>query len=199
MADNKNEIIECISAVGKFNFVYLNQPQDDEHGVGWYKVTIAWPKAIYNTELRELRVKATEAARQKWGSSIPKLQPFLRDGDNIEHNSSDIEDLYGCYYITAKCKAEKGRPEIVDRLKNPLSPLEVYSGCSGRVSVILGAYTHKGKNGVWIRLQNVQKAGDGERIGGAPSAKKQFDELPPMGDDDLLGTSSRGDDDDIPF
>lgn len=195
MADTaKNEIIECITPVGKFNYVYLNQPQDDEHGVGWYKVTIAWPKAMYNSELMDLRRKATEAARQKWGASIPKLQPFLRDGDNVEHNSSDVEDLYGCYYITAKCKSEKGRPEILDRLKNVIGPLEVYSGCKGRVSVILGGYTHKGKNGVWIRLQNVQKQSDGERIGGAPSAKKQFDELPAADDDDLLGSSGGNDD-----
>lgn len=197
MADGKNEIIECITPVGTFNYVYLNEPQPDEHGVGWYKVTIAWPKSFYNTELRELRVKATEAARQKWGSSIPKLQPFLRDGDNIEHNSSDVEDLYGCYYITAKCKAEKGRPELKDRLKNTISPLEIWSGCRGRVSLILGAYVHKGKNGIWVRLQNVQKASGGDRISGRPSADKQFDELPDTGDDDLLGTSR--DDDNLEF
>lgn len=194
MADVKNEIIECQSPVGKFNYVYLNEPQPDEHDVKWYKLTIAWPKSFYNTELLDLRRKATEAAKQKWGASIPKLQPFLRDGDNPEHNSSDSEDLFGCYYITAKCKAEKGRPEIVDRLKNPLTPLDVYSGCTGRVSLILGGYDTKGKKGVWIRLQNVQKAGDGERIGGRPSAKKQFDELPAGADDDLLGTSDKTDD-----
>jgi hypothetical protein len=100
-----------------------------------------------------------------------------------------VEELYGQYYITAKSKS---RPGIIDARKSDISTLDVYSGCTGRVSIILGGYNNKGKKGVWIRLQNVQKASDGERIGGKPAARKQFDELE-SDDDDLLGTSAGGD------
>jgi hypothetical protein len=191
MAKDKQEFFEAMTPVGKFLFVYLNKPQEDDNGIEWYKLTIAWPKSMYNTELKELRKAAMRAAKAYFGEDVPKLQPFLRDGDNPEHNSAEVEELFGCYYFTAKSKAEKGRPGIVDRKKNDIDPLDVYSGCTGRVSVLLGGYTNKGKKGVWVRLQNVQKAADGDRIGGKPAAKKQFDELP--------GGSSGDDDDDFEF
>lgn len=189
---NKNEFFEAMTPVGKFLFVFLNKPQEDDNGEEWYKLTIAWPKSMYDTELKPLRKEAMRAAKAFFGEKIPPLQPFLRDGDNPEHNSGEVEELYGCYYFTAKSKAEKGRPGIVDRRKNDLDPMDVYSGCTGRISVLLGGYNNKGKKGVWIRLQNVQKADDGDRIGGRPAAKSQFDELPG-------GGSEFDDDDDIAF
>lgn len=193
MAAPKNEFFEAMTPVGKLLFVFLNRPQEDDNGVDWYKVTIAWPKSMYGSELKPLRKEAMKAARAYFGEKVPKLQPFLRDGDNPEHNSGDVEELYGCYYFTAKSKAEKGRPGIVDRTgENDLDPMEVYSGCTGRLSVLLGGYNNKGKKGVWIRLQNVQKAKDGDRIGGKPSAKKQFGKLD-------TGESDDEDDDDFEF
>ena len=180
MAD-KQEIIECITPVGKFHYVYLSRPQQDDAGQDWYKLTIAWPKSFKETELKGFRQAATKAAKQFFGDDVPKLQPILRDGDNSEHNSSDVEELYGCYYITAK---SKDKPGIIDARKNDISPMDVWSGCTGRISVIMGGYNNKGKKGVWIRLQNVQKAGEGERIGGKPSAKKQFGDLDTAGEDE---------------
>lgn len=184
MSRDKQPIIDCITPVGKLNYVYLAEPQEDEKGVGWYKVTIAWPKAYRDTQLKDFRQKCTQAAKQFFGNDVPKLQPILRDGDNIEHNSADVEEFHGKYYITAKVKAEKGRPGCVDAKGNEISYLDVYSGCTARISIILGGYSNLGKKGVWIRLQNIQKAEDGERIGGKPSAKKQFGALDGFADDD---------------
>lgn len=180
MTERKNEIIEAMTPVGKLHYVYVDQPQEDDEGKAWYKVTIAWPKSYKDTELKPVREAGMRAAKQFFGEKVPPLQPFLRDGDNEEHNTSDIEDLHGCYYFTAKSKT---KPGCVDARKNDISPLDVYSGCEARVSIILGGYNNKGKKGVWIRLQNIQKARDGERIGGKPSAKKQFDNLDGFEDD----------------
>ena len=182
MSRTNDEIIEAITPVGKLNFVYIETPEEDENGKKWYKVTIAWKKNRVE-ELKDLRRKAMLAAERKWGKgSVPKLQPFLRDGDNPDHNSSDIEDLHGCYYFTAK---SKDKPGIVNRMGNDIDSLEVYSGCEARVSIIMGAYDNKGKKGVWIRMQNIQKAKDGERIGGKPKASKQFGKLDGFEDDEM--------------
>jgi hypothetical protein len=186
MANDRQPLIECITPVGKLNYVYINKPEPDDNGVEWYKLTIGWPKSMYDTGLKELRAKAMEAIKQKWPNrdNRPRLQPFLRDGDNPDHNSGDVEELYGKYYFTAKVKAEKGRPGCVDAHGNEISPLDIYSGCEARISVLMGAYDNKGKRGVWVRLQNIQKARDGERIGGRPSARKQFGKLDGIEDDD---------------
>lgn len=183
----KKDLISVITPVGKFLFVYIDTPQPDDKGVDWYKLTIAWPKEYKDTELKHFRSEGMRAAKQFFGDSVPKLQTFLRDGDNPEHNSSDVEELHGCLYITAKSKT---KPGCTDRSgKTEISPLDVYSGASGRVSVLLGGYDNLGKKGVWIRLQNIQKAADGERIGGKPKASDQFSQLDGFVDED----------DDMPF
>jgi hypothetical protein len=181
---DKQKIIECITPVGKMNYVFVGQPKEDDENKGkyWYSLMLAWPKAYLNTQLIELRQKAMEAAKQFFGEQVPPLQPFLRDGDNPEHNTADNADLKGMVYLNIKCKCEdpihkSDMPGIVDRYGAPILPVDIYSGATGRCSVILGGYNNKGKKGVWVRLQNIQKDQDGERLSGRPDAAKQFGAL----------------------
>lgn len=193
----KQPIIECFTPVGQANYVAIAQPsEDDDHpGAFWYKLMLAWPKSYMGAELMELRQKATQAAKQFFGEQLPPLEPFLRDGDSPSHNTKDNADLRGKVYLNIKCKCQdpQGKsdmPGIVDRFGNPLMPVDVYSGAFVRCSVLLGGYNNKGKRGVWIRLQNIQKSHDGERLSGRPDARSQFGVLdaPPGADvgSDLL-------------
>lgn len=180
----KQPLIECITPVGQANYVFIANPKQDDENKDkyWYSLMLAWPKEYYNRELIELRTKATEAARQFFGGQIPPLEPFIRDGDNPAHNTSNNVDLHGKVYLNIKCKCEDPRtksdmPGIVDRYGNPIMPVDIYSGVFARCSVLLGGYNNKGKRGVWVRLQNIQKSHDGERLSGRPSAQSQFGAL----------------------
>lgn len=191
----KQPIIEAMTPVGQANYVFIASPkQDDENKEKyWYSLMLAWPKALLNTELVALRQQAHAAATQFFGAQIPPLEPFIRDGDNPAHNTSQNDDLFGKVYLNIKCKCEdpihkSDMPGIVDRYGAPLLPVDIYSGVFCRASVILGGYNNKGKRGVWVRLQNIQKSHDGERLSGRPSAASQFGTLDaPAGSNDPSG------------
>lgn len=179
---DKKPIIECITPVGQANYVKITTPEKDDQGQYWYKLMLAWPKAYMGAELIELRQKAMQAAKQFFGEQVPPLEPFIRDGDNPAHNTENNTDLHGKVYLNIKCKCEdpaslKDMPGIVDRFGNDIIPIDIYSGCFLRCSIILGGYNNKGKKGVWVRLQNIQKSHDGERLSGRPSASSQFGAL----------------------
>lgn len=185
MATDKQPIIECFTPVGQMNYVTLTNPQADDHGQKWYKFMLSWPKAYMANELMELRTKATQAAKQFFGDPLPPLEPFIRDGDNPAHNTENNPDLHGKVYLNIKCKCNddiklSDMPGIVDRYGSPIMPLDIYSGCFARSSVIMGGYNNKGKKGVWVRLQNIQKSHDGERVSGRPDAASQFSNAPAL-------------------
>jgi hypothetical protein len=193
----KQPLIECITPVGQANYVFIANPKQDDENKDkyWYSLMLAWPKEYMSTQLIELRTRAADAARQFFGGNIPPLEPFIRDGDNPAHNTSNNEDLKGKVYLNIKCKCDDplhrtDMPGIVDAYGSPILPVDIYSGAFVRCSVLLGGYNNKGKRGVWVRLQNIQKSHDGERLSGRPSAQSQFGALnppgPQVGGNDLL-------------
>jgi hypothetical protein len=108
------------------------------------------------------------------------VQPFLRDGDNPEHNTKGKEELRGHVYLSIKSKAkvvrnphdptkwiaQGGQPGIIGPNKEDLLPVDLYSGCFARASGIIFGTEYSGKRYISVRLNNVQKAWDGERLGG---------------------------------
>jgi hypothetical protein len=172
------------------------QPILDDQGFqeGEYRVTMAWKKDRAN-ELQDLVAKAQEVQAQAWPESLQPgaffaLQPFFRDGDNPEHNTKKREYLFGCYYLNFKQKAVatrnpvngqilySGAPGLVGPYGEDIMPLDIYSGCTGRVSGIIFGSEYMGKNFISTRLNNIQKYEDGEKIGNTrPDAKTQFGAL----------------------
>jgi hypothetical protein len=73
--------------------------------------------------------------------------------------------------------SQGGQPGIIGPNNEDLLPVDVYSGCFARVSGIMFGTEYSGKRYISVRLNNVQKAWDGERFGGGgrPDAKSQFD------------------------
>lgn len=206
----KPDFVEFVTPIGRVMYESIAEPQQEE-GEGnvkktdpetgaplmHYKITIAWPKAELDTSLITFRQLAAVARDKKWpvGSYDPNffhVQPFLRDGDNPEHNTKGKEELRGHVYMTFKSKAgmarnpanpqqwvvNKGQPGIIGPANEDLLPVDVYSGCYARVSGIMFGTEYSGKRYISVRLNNIQKARDGERLGGGrPDARSQFDAL----------------------
>ena len=217
--------VNSMSPVGKIVHCYhdkaqvevddnTKQPKLDTDGIpiAWYKVTLAWLKYLYEVEvgpkgevgLLPFRRDAYAAQLKKWPNSPNDqwfvLQPFIRDGDNPEHNTARKEYLFGHVYLNFKARAKpimaaaqdgsgrqvftgqySGAPGLTGPYKEDLMPSDVYSGCTARVSCTLFGTNYSGKNFISVRLQNIQKSEDGERMvhGGRPDARSQFDALQP--------------------
>lgn len=164
-----------------------------------FKMTLAWSKQRMN-ELQELINLAQQVKGEAWPESMQPgaffaLQPFFRDGDNPEHNTKGREYLKGRYYLNFKQKAV-GKPINPNAPPSPqntvytgapgllgphgpedkIMPIDVYPGCTGRVSGIMFGTEYMGKNFISVRLNNFQKYQDGDRIGGGgrPTAESQF-------------------------
>jgi len=200
---------EFITPIGKVVHAYHDQPQlqttdsqppkpvMDENGIqkAEYKITLAWPKSMLETLLIPLRTLAAKTRDEAWGPAAASdpwlnLQPFLRDGDHPEHNTKKKEYLFGMVYLNFKQKAVPtrhpngtvtytGAPGLIGAHNEDLLPADMYPGCDARVSGILFGTEYSGKRFISTRLNNIQKAADGERIGGGgrPDAKSQFDPL----------------------
>lgn len=177
----------------------------DENGIpkADYKVTIAWPKAVLDTHLIPMRQLAATTRDEAWGPDCVndtwfRLEAFLRDGDNPEHNTKRREYLFGHVYLNMKAKAVpimengvwtkrySGAPGLVDVYGNDLNPIDMYAGCYAKASGIMFGTEYMGRKFISIRLNNIQKVADGDRLGGGgrPDAKSQFD---PLAQPELMG------------
>lgn len=177
------------------------KPILDDEGIpkAAFKVTLMWPKTEMNTTLIALRTLAATVRDQAWGPDCAAdawlgLQAFLRDGDNPEHNTMKREYLFNNVYLNFKAKASpikdqnnkhtggySGKPGLIGPSNEDLFDSDFYAGCKARVSGILFGTEYMGKRFISSRLNNIQKAADGERIGGGgrPDARSQFDPLSP--------------------
>lgn len=187
-----------------------NTPMMDDNGIQMaeYKVTMAWDKRLYEMEVNPaipgtaglipMRRLAYQAQCEAWPATLDPaqanwivLEPFLRDGDNPQHNTERKEYLFGKYYMNIKQKAKPtrdpqtgkvsytGGPGLLGPYGEDILATDVYPGCSGRVSGILYGTEYAGKKFISVRLNNIQKYMDGERLGGGSkkAARDQFDPL----------------------
>lgn len=162
----------------------------------WYKTTMAWDKN-HGGMLDEMIALAHKTKAEAWPDSMLPgaffaLEPFFRDGDNPAHNTKGKDYLRGKFYLNFKQKANAtrspdgqivytGAPGLLGPYgeNDKIMPLDLYAGCTGRVSGIMFATTYAGRNFISTRLNNIQKYEDGERIGGGerPTAESQFGAL----------------------
>lgn len=211
----KPKFEEFQTPIGRFVHCYHDKPQLevddktqtpllDENGIqkANFKVTLAWHKSVLDTELIEMRTLAATVRDQAWGpqcSQDPwfRLETFLRDGNNPEHNTKRKDYLMDHVYLNFKAKAVpimrdgvftktySGAPGLIGPRKEDLMPTDVYAGSYGRISGIMFGTEYMGRKFISTRLNNIQKGGgpagtgDGERMGGGgrPDAKSQFDPL----------------------
>lgn len=200
---------EFITPIGLLVHLYHDEPMLrteqnsrkpilDENGVqeAEFKVTMVWDKPKVNAGLlNEFIGLAHEVKAEAWPDSVKPgaffaLEPFLRDGDNPAHNTKGREYLRNCYYLNFKQKAKPermadgkikytGNPGIIGPYNEDIMPLDVWSGCTGRVSGVMFGSEYMGRNFISTRLNNIQKFEGGDRIGGAsrPDPRSQFQPL----------------------
>lgn len=97
-------------------------------------------------------------------------------------------------------------PQVLDQRKNQIRKEDdtFYAGCMARATLVANYWKSPLGQGVNFYLQNLQKVGDGDRIGGGPSAQDQFDEVEDGSDDvssyeDTDDAEEESEDDDFGF
>lgn len=163
-----------------------------------FKATLAWSKTRM-AELQAMIDLAHVVKSEAWpASNTPgaffALEPFFRDGDNPAHNTKNKEYLRNRYYLNFKQRAlpvldpqtkqfmgYTGAPGLLGPYgpTDLIMPVDAYAGMTGRVSAIMFGTEYAGKNFISVRLNNIQKYEDGDRIGGGikPTAAEQFGAL----------------------
>lgn len=164
---------KIVTGKTRLSYVNLLTPRAQEEGKEpKYSVCILIDKKDTKTvnAIKAAIEAAKEAGKATWGGKVPPgLKTPLRDGDT----ERDGAEYAGHWFINA---SSKRKPQIVDASVQPiLDAAEIYSGMYGRVSINFYAYNQAGNRGVAAGLNNVQKVGDGEPLGGAAArAEDEF-------------------------
>lgn len=172
---------------GKVRFSYVNifksrsfQPGQEEK----FSICLLIPKKDKKT-IADIKAAIQAAVNQgvsdKWNGKKPaNLKLPLRDGDEERADGAEYMDMF---FLNANSNQ---KPGVIDMYKNEiLDPTEVYSGCWGRASINFFPFNSNGNKGIAVGLNNIQKLGDGEPLGGArASAEDDFDD---DFDDEMLG------------
>lgn len=174
---------------GKVRFSYVNifksrsfQPGQDEK----FSICLLIPKKDKDT-IKKIQTAIDAAIKQgvadKWGGKKPaNLKLPLRDGD--DERADEAEEYTSMYFINANSNQ---KPGIIDMYRNEIvDQTEVYSGCWGRASINFFPFNSNGNKGVAVGLNNIQKLGDGEPLGGTRAAAED-DFADDFDDDDMLG------------
>lgn len=164
---------QVVTGEVRFSYVNVFEPKKfrDSDTEGKYSLTILVPKSDTKTieSIKAAIQKAAEKGAQKhFGGRVPtNVSNTFKDGDTEVNDLGELKceanpELKGHYYMRL---ATKFKPTVLDNNRQEiLNPLEVYSGCYGKVSLTCFAYSGDGKRGVSAVLNNVMKTRDGEPL-----------------------------------
>lgn len=169
---------KCTTPEGRVSFPHVFEKHSGFEGQEpKYSCVFLYPK---NTDLKELKRAAFNAAIEKWGprEKWPKnLRLPFRDGDE----KTDLAGYEGHIFVSA---SSKQKPQVVGNKKvdGAFPRIEkedetFYAGCYARATLIAFAYDKMGNKGVSFSLQNIQKLRDGEQFSGRRNADDEFDEV----------------------
>lgn len=132
------------------------------------------------------------------GKPGPEFHCPIKDGDKITDKKGNPKPVPGMWVVSAKTAAHDldgtalPPPQVVGTERDEkgalklLTPSQVKSGDWGRASINFKFYP-KGKGGVGVYLNSLQKVRDGEALGGGKrSAADEFADFEDE-DEDLLG------------
>lgn len=186
MAKEKMDIEKkkCRTPEFRVSFPHVFEPHSFENQEPKFSIAMLFPK---NTDLKELKRAAFNAATEKWGPKekwpTNMRMPF-RDGDE----KADLMGYPGTIFVSASSKKSNqpqviGNKKIDGRFPVLTSEAEFYAGCYARATLIAFAYDKMGNKGVSFSLQNLQKLRDGEAFSGRKDAETEFDEVADGSDD----------------
>jgi hypothetical protein len=177
-----------ITPIGIACFVHVFEPfafpakQGDAPKEPNYSLMLVFNKKDMETDpaWTKLKTGVSNALREKFGDQAKallqrgKLSLPWRDANEYEQYGPPFED--GNIMISVK---SKNPPGIVDERSRPImDQSKFYPGALARVSCYPWAFDSMGNKGCTLLLNNVQKAGEGERLaGGRMSAEAEFQPL----------------------
>lgn len=148
----------------------LNQLSKKEE----FSITALFPKAA---DLTALKNAAQEAIIKTWGEDKTKWPPNLRTPfrDQAERKKEGVLPAAheeGAIFMKFKSKS---KPGVVDEsVQKIIDEAAFYPGCWAVASVNAYTYDQAGNKGVAFGLNNVQKVGDDEPLGGKTSPDMDF-------------------------
>ena len=107
--------------------------------------------------------------------------PPLRDGDSMNSNGEPRGAEYAGHWFISARAPENRKPFVVDANVQPvIQESDVYAGCYVNAALQFFPYSHNvGGKGISVSLQGIQKARDGEPLGGGVvEATDVFSALP---------------------
>lgn len=153
-----------------------------------YSVTILIPKDTKDGQKTIADIKlaiqkaAEKGAAKHFNGRIPtNLDAIstLRDGDTAVNDLGDLKniknpELAGHMYMRL---SSKFAPKVLNSQRQEIvSPVDVYSGVYGRVSLTMYAYSGDGRRGISAVLNNVMITRDGEPLTSMLSGDEFADE-----------------------
>ena len=159
----------------RLSYANLFEPRENKSGDLRYGTALIIPHDHPQVDKLKAVIDEEGEAKfgKKWATMAKKAYP-LHDADE-DGKSDDDPNYAGCYYINT---SSKRKPQVVDRSVKPiLDESEIWSGCFANVSIAVFAFDVPENKGVSFGLNNLQKVKDGERLGGAPNADEEFEEI----------------------
>lgn len=162
---------------GRLSYPALFQPRQvaQDSDKKNYQATILIPKSDANTvAIIQAAIQAAVdqgVADGKFKQPIDPNQtkyPPLRDGDSMNSNGEPRgAEFAGHWFISSKAP-ENRKPFVVDANVQPvIQESDVYAGCYVNAALQFFPYSHAtGGKGISVSLQGIQKARDGEPLGG---------------------------------
>jgi len=144
------------------------------------QVSLLFPKsdtACIKDLVEKLQRITKNALDTQFFKSTAGLWVPMRDGDAEVEAENRGKEYAGMYFINAKSWRPVG---VVNGQNQPiLDPDELYSGCWANVQICFKAFSTKGKRGIRVEINLIQKIKDDERFDGADSADKVFETIAP--------------------
>jgi len=192
VANKDDEALKCITPVGRACFVHVWEPyafkaNDGKSKEPSYRIVLVFDE---DTDLQDVKRIVSNAIKKKWGVDEGKrlikrgkmTMPW-RDASDYEEYGEPFDDD-GAIMISL---SSRSAPGVVDaRAKPIMKQQDFYAGCLARASVYAHAYDTLGNMGVTLLLNNVQKAGDGDKLSGRADPTEEFDPLVEDDEDDEL-------------
>jgi hypothetical protein len=158
----------------------------------YYSLNAILPKD--HPQIPQIEAQMLAAANKKFGdkkgAGVLKAAKLigkvpLRDGDI----KADYDGFEGNMFLSARSAEDKGRPQVVNNLRQPVQPGDPnapYDGCYADLVISFYGYD-KGNNGIGCGLKVVQYRGKGDRFSGAgkPVDLDDLEEIAVNDEDDI--------------
>lgn len=167
MKTKKFDGLQVMTPKFRLSFPDLLKPRAFQGQEPKYGCAMLFPP---DADLKEMKKKATLAAREKWGDKIPKkLKTPFRDATELDYDGYDE----GWILVRA---TSQSKPGLVDEnLDDVIDPGEIYPGRWARAILVPAGYETAGNKGVTFYVNGIQLLDHDDQFGGGGFNKNDFD------------------------